>query len=98
MPRAVLKDIVLAQSESTELVEGNVYFPRESVAMSSLSKSSRRYTCPWKGDATYYSYLGSERTVEDVAWSYIDPKPAASSIAGHLAFDLRKGVEIEETE
>jgi uncharacterized protein (DUF427 family) len=98
MPRAVLSGTVLAQSESTESVEGNVYFPQESVDMSALSKSSRRYTCPWKGDATYYNYVGSERTVEDVAWSYIDPKPAASNIAGHLAFDLSKGVEIEGNE
>jgi uncharacterized protein (DUF427 family) len=95
MARAVLDGKVLASSEQTERVEGNVYFPRESVEMGRLEKSETRYTCPWKGDATYYDYVQNGRRIKDIAWSYPEPKPAASNIAGHLAFDRSKGVTVE---
>jgi uncharacterized protein (DUF427 family) len=96
MARALLNDMILAESETTEVVEGNTYFPRKAVDMSRLEKSDTRYTCPWKGDATYYNLVTSTSTVEDIAWSYPNPKPAASSIAGHLAFDAGKGIRVEK--
>lgn len=95
MARATLNERVLAESDTTELVEGNTYFPRSAVDMSGLKESSTQYTCPWKGRATYYDYVTGDDAVEDVAWSYIEPKPAAGNIAGHLAFDSGKGVTIE---
>ncbi len=94
MSKAQFKDAVLAESQETEQVEGNVYFPRDSVAMGKLTSSDTQYTCPWKGDAEYFNLeLGGE-TIHDAAWSYPDPKEAARHIAGHLAFDRSKGITI----
>lgn len=95
MPKAIIDGSVLADSDRTEQVEGNHYFPREAVDMSRFAKSDTTYTCPWKGDATYYNYVSDEGTTRDIAWSYPEPKPAASNIAGHLAFDRSKGVTVE---
>lgn len=94
MIRASIRDTTLAESDATEQVEGNHYFPRDSVAMTHLRESDTPYTCPWKGDAQYYHLVIDGDTVEDVAWSYPDPKEAAAHIAGHLAFDRTKGVTI----
>lgn len=98
MPRAVIEGTVLADSDRTEKVEGNHYFPRQAVDTSRLEKSETTYTCPWKGDAIYYDYVSDGGTIRDVAWSYPEPKPAASSIAGRLAFDRSKGVTVETGE
>lgn len=87
--KALLKDTVLADSTHTEVVESNHYFPREDVKMDYLVQSDTPYTCPWKGDATYYHIdTGSER-MEDGAWSYDTPKDAAKNIAGHICFDKK---------
>lgn len=92
--KAIYNDTVLAESDSTEVVEGNHYFPRSSVNMELLGSSSTPYTCPWKGAAEYFHLEVDGQQLKDVAWSYPEPKPAASNIAGHLAFDQRKGVTI----
>ncbi|KAF8319011.1 hypothetical protein DL93DRAFT_2075296 [Clavulina sp. PMI_390] len=78
----------LARSDKTESIEGNIYFPGNSVA-SGFSDSPTPYTCPWKGKSQYHNF----GDVNDVAWSYPDPKPAAKNIAGFFAFDKGK-VEI----
>ena len=79
----------IANANATEDVEGNNYFPRSSVKWEHLQKSSTPYTCPWKGVCTYYDLAVGGETLKDAAWSYEDPKPAASHIAGHVAFDNR---------
>ena len=94
MPKAVFKGIVIAESDKTELVEGNHYFPRGSVKMEMFNSSPTPYTCGWKGDAEYFNISLNGEHIQDIAWSYPTPKEAANKIAGHLAFDKRKGVEI----
>jgi uncharacterized protein (DUF427 family) len=73
-----------------ELREGSypprIYVPREDMAMSLLQRSSRTSTCPWKGEASYYSISTPEATLTDAVWSYEVPKAGVEAIAGHLAF------------
>ncbi|MCC5895572.1 MAG: DUF427 domain-containing protein [Alkalibacterium sp.] len=87
--KAVFKDVVLAESQNTEVVETNHYFPRTDVKMEYLTKSDTQYTCPWKGDATYYHIDTGDEYMEDGAWSYDTPKEAAKNIAGHICFDKK---------
>jgi uncharacterized protein (DUF427 family) len=92
--KAIYDGTVIAESDSTELVEGNHYFPRGSVNMALLGASATPYTCHWKGSAEYFHLEAEGQQVRDIAWSYPDPKPAAHTIAGHVAFDQRKGVRL----
>jgi uncharacterized protein (DUF427 family) len=94
MPKAMLDGVVIAESNKTELVEGNVYFPRDSVKMDLFSHSPTPYTCPWKGVAEYFNVSVNGKEINDIAWSYPSPKEAAKNITGHLAFDKRKGVQV----
>ena len=76
------------------MVEGNHYFPVESVNMKLMNPSDNHTTCPWKGEASYYSIeVGGEKNI-DAAWYYSEPKEAASNIKGRVAF--WKGVEVKE--
>ena len=90
MPKADYQGTVLADSENTIALEGNQYFPRESVHMDLFSDSPTEYTCPWKGEAAYYNLTVDGQEVSDAAWSYPEPKEAAKEIAGYLAFDKSK--------
>jgi uncharacterized protein (DUF427 family) len=94
MPKAILNGVVIAQTLETELVEGNHYFPRSSVKMEMFDLSTTPYTCAWKGKAEYFNISLNGEHIQDIAWSYPNPKEAAKNIAGHVAFDKRKGVEI----
>ena len=76
----------MAESDATEVVEGNYYFPRQSVKDGVLKPSQTQYTCPWKGECTYYNVDVNGHVVEDGAWSYEAPKEAAKRITGHVAF------------
>ena len=90
--KALWHDTVIAESETTEVVEGNHYFPPHSVRRELLQESSTHSTCPWKGVASYYTIqVGDERN-EDAAWYYPTPKEAAKQITGYVAF--WKGVQI----
>lgn len=94
MPRVTLNGAVLAESGSTEVVEGNHYFPPEAVNREHFADSDTRTTCPWKGEAGHYHVeVGGER-VEDAAWYYPNPKDAAKAIKDHVAFYPNK-VEVE---
>ena len=62
------------------------YIPAEDVRLDRLERSRHVTSCEWKGGATYYSYRQPERTIENLAWSYEQPKPGFEAIAGHLAF------------
>jgi len=86
---------VLAETGSAlELVEGGmapvIYFPREDVAMALMERSSTRSSCPWKGEASYYSVIGPGGTIADAAWSYESPRPGCEAIGGYLAFYPRR--------
>ncbi len=90
--KAVWKNIVLAESDETIVVEGNHYFPPDSVDMSHLRPSAKRTVCAWKGAASYYDVeVDGERLVA-AAWYYPDPEPAALLLSGHVAF--WKGVRV----
>jgi uncharacterized protein (DUF427 family) len=83
---------VIAESDKTVVVEGNHYFPLESVKTQYLKASDTTSRCPWKGVANYYSLLVDGETNKDAAWVYADPADAAAAIKGHIAF--WKGVEV----
>jgi len=93
MPKAVWNGIVLAESDSTEIVEGNHYFPPNSVNKEYFEKSDTQTTCPWKGVASYVTIKVNGNANKDAAWVYPNPKAAAKNIASHYAF--WKGVKIE---
>ena len=92
MPKAVWKGKVLAESEATVEVEGNQYFPPDSLEREFFTDSGTTSVCPWKGTANYYNVEVDGETNADAAWFYADPKPEAKNIRGHVAF--WKGVEI----
>lgn len=92
--KAIWNGEVLAESHETKVVEGNHYFPRESIRPEFFSESSRTSVCPWKGLASYFDLVVGDARNEGAAWYYPEPKPAASEIAGHVAF--WKGVQVVE--
>lgn len=96
MAKAIWNGKVIAESDTVETVEGNVYFPESSVNREYLRPSSTTSTCPWKGQARYYSLFVDGQENQDAAWYYPDPKPAAKKIKHHIAF--WRGVEIENSE
>jgi uncharacterized protein (DUF427 family) len=83
---------LIARSDDTVIVEGNHYFPVETVDAASLQPSSTSTFCPWKGTASYYSLNVDGAVNPDAAWYYPDPKPEAEHIRGRIAF--WKGVEV----
>ena len=92
--RAVWGGEVIAESDSTVLVEGNHYFPPESVRRQFLESSPTTTVCPWKGTANYRSIVVDGETNQDAAWYYAEPKDAAQEIQGRIAF--WKGVQVIE--
>lgn len=94
MPKAIWNKKVIAQSDTFEKVEGNIYFPPENVKKEYLMSSDKHTTCPWKGRASYYNVVVDGKVNKNAAWYYPDPKPAANNIKDHIAF--WKGVKIEK--
>lgn len=86
MAKAVFKDTVLAESDTYEEVEGNVYFPPSAVNMAFFTETAHSTHCPWKGDASYYTISVEGETAENAAWFYKTPKDAAAAIKDHVAF------------
>ena len=85
---------VLAQSDDTVVVEGNHYFPADSLREEHFAPSDHTSRCPWKGLASYKHVVVNGATNENAAWFYPEPKDAAAEIRGHVAF--WKGVEVRE--
>ena len=94
MARAVWNDAVIAESAEYEEVEGNIYFPPDSVSAAHLQKSDTQSRCPWKGVASYYDVVVDGEVSRDAAWYYPDPRDAAARIKDHVAF--WRGVTIEK--
>lgn len=92
--KAEWKNQVIADSDNTIVVEGNHYFPPLSVKREFLQPSNTHTTCPWKGEASYYSVAVDGETNEDAAWYYPDPKEAAANIKNYVAF--WRGVTVAE--
>jgi uncharacterized protein (DUF427 family) len=76
------------------VVEGNQYFPPDSIGRDHLVPSAKHTRCPWKGEASYYDVVVGETVNPAAAWYYPDPSPAAAEIRDHVAF--WQGVEVEE--
>ncbi len=93
MVRAVFNGTVLAETEEHEVVEGNVYFPPESINREYFSESNLHTTCPWKGLASYYTVNVDDQEVRDVAWYYPTPSQAAANIKDHVAFYPQVSIE-----
>lgn len=92
MMRAIWNGTVLAESDDTVVVEGNHYFPRESLVEEYFSPSGARSICPWKGAASYYTITVDGMTNPDAAWEYPSPSLLARKIKNRVAF--WHGVEI----
>jgi uncharacterized protein (DUF427 family) len=92
--KAIWNGTVIAESDDTVLVEGNHYFPESAVRREYLLSSNHRTSCPWKGQAYYWSLLVNGDLNPEAAWYYPEPSEAASNIKGRIAF--WKGVKVTE--
>jgi len=92
MPKAVWNGTVLAESDNTQVVEGNHYFPPESIKREHFKPSATETVCPWKGTANYHTVVVDGAENADAAWVYRQPKDAAKQIKDHVAF--WRGVEV----
>jgi uncharacterized protein (DUF427 family) len=93
MAKAIWRDKVLAESERFEFVEGNVYFPPETLDRRYVKESPTTTVCSWKGTAHYFTVVVDGAENPDAAWYYPAPKPAAAQIKDHVAF--WHGVKVE---
>ena len=94
MVKAIWQGTVIAQSDDTEVVDGNHYFPADSVNRQFIRESDATTVCGWKGTANYYDVVVNGQVNPQAAWYYAEPKPQAANIKGRVAF--WKGVEIVE--
>lgn len=94
MPTAIYNGKIIAQTEKYEEVEGNIYFPPESLKKEYFKQSSTTTVCGWKGIANYFHVEVDGKVNKDAAWYYADPKPAAKNIRGYVAF--WKGVKVSK--
>jgi uncharacterized protein (DUF427 family) len=92
--RAIWQGRIIAESDATVVVEWNHYFPINAVHMEYLKPSDTHTTCPWKGEASYYTLVVDGKENIDAAWYYPEPKDAACEIKGYIAF--WRGVEVTE--
>ena len=93
MPKAVWNGTVLAESDDTVVVEGNHYFPVDSINSDYFSDSDSHTVCHWKGVASYYDVEVDGQTNPGAAFFYPDPSEAAAMIKDRVAF--WRGVRVE---
>lgn len=93
MPKAIWNDTVLAESSNCQIVEGNYYFPPDSINQQYFKESSTHTSCPWKGQASYYTIEIDGQQNKDAAWYYPQAKEKAKNIEGYVAF--WRGVKVE---
>lgn len=94
MAKAIWEGVVLAESDDTVIVEGNHYFPADSIDPRYFKPSSHQSCCFWKGEASYYHLEVNGKRNENAAWFYPKPSPAASEIENRIAF--WKGVKVQD--
>lgn len=92
MAKAVWNGKVIAESDTTETVEGNIYFPHEAINKEFFKPSDTHTVCSWKGTASYYTLEVNGEVNEDAAWFYPEVSEKAKKINNYVAF--WKGVEI----
>ncbi|HEY9835384.1 MAG TPA: DUF427 domain-containing protein [Vampirovibrionales bacterium] len=93
MPKAIWNGAILAESDRCEVVEGNQYFPPDSIKSEYFQESNTHTNCPWKGQASYYNIVVEGEVNKDAAWYYPNVKEAAKQIKGYVAF--WRGVKVE---
>jgi uncharacterized protein (DUF427 family) len=86
---------LIAETDKAVLVEGNLYFPPDSVKKQYLTNSDRIYHCPWKGEAGYYNIVVDGKTNKDGAWYYYKTTGVANPIKDYIAFDKHLGIQTE---
>lgn len=86
MAQAIWKGKVLAESDDTIVVEGNHYFPPESIHREFFKETNTHTICGWKGVASYFDVVVNGEVNKDAAWYYPDPKEAARQIKDYVAF------------
>lgn len=91
--KAIWNNEVIAESDDTVVVEGNHYFPPESIKKEFFKASNTHSTCPWKGEASYYNLEVDGSENKDAAWYYPETSELAKNIKGYVAF--WKGVKVE---
>ena len=92
--KAIWNGAVLAESAQTIEVEGNQYFPPETINKEYFRDSETHTICSWKGEASYYNIVVDGQVNKDASWYYPSPKPAADEIKGYVAF--WRGVKVEQ--
>jgi uncharacterized protein (DUF427 family) len=92
MAKAMWNGVVLAESDRCQIVEGNYYFPPETVSTEYLKNSGTHTRCSWKGEASYYTIVVNGQENMDAAWYYPQPKEKAQQIQGYVAF--WRGVQV----
>ncbi|MGH2592373.1 MAG: DUF427 domain-containing protein [Anaerolineae bacterium] len=92
MPKAIWNGVALAESDRTIVVEGNHYFPPDSIKPEYFKDSRTHTTCAWKGVASYYDIVVDRQVNKDAAWYYPSTKDAANHIKGYVAF--WRGVQV----
>ena len=90
--KAVWNGVTIAESDDTVVVEGNHYFPSDSLDMKYFTRTTHTSRCGWKGLANYYTVEVNGSSNANAAWVYEDPKPAAKNIEGRIAF--WKGIQV----
>ncbi|MFF0453812.1 DUF427 domain-containing protein [Nocardia africana] len=96
MAKATVNGVTIAESDHYETVEGNIYFPPESLEKEYFTPTQTHTICPWKGRASYYTVdVGDGNPLVDAAWFYPETKQAAANIEGYVAFYKNK-VSIHE--
>jgi uncharacterized protein (DUF427 family) len=84
--KATWNGAVIAESDDTVVVEGNHYFPRDSIKTEYFRDSDMHSVCHWKGEASYFDVVVDGDVNKDAAWFYADPKERAKHITGRVAF------------
>ena len=92
--KAIWNHQVIAESDDTVVVEGNHYFPADSLRLEFYASSDQKSQCPWKGEASYYDINVEGQQNAGAAWYYAAPKPAAAELKDRVAF--WKGVEVTD--
>ncbi|MEQ8713028.1 MAG: DUF427 domain-containing protein [Cyclobacteriaceae bacterium] len=92
--KAIWNGQVLAESDDTVVVEGNHYFPPQSINRDLFEESGTHTVCPWKGTASYYTLDVEGQKNKDAAWYYPETSELAKNIKGYVAF--WKGVEVSK--
>lgn len=93
MAKAIWNGVTLAESDRFEMVEGNIYFPPDTINRQYFKESDTHTICGWKGQASYYDIVVNGEVNRDAAWYYPTPKQAAENIKDYIAF--WRGVRVE---